>query len=997
MFLVAYLCVNGLLAQSYVVDHLSGLKGKGDSQVKALLEDSRHYLWVGTAKGLQRFNGRHFQPLAPASLTNIQAMIEDRTGLLWIGTATGVYQYNGQQLQQLTFDQHVLDLLQDAKGVIWIATMRGLFTFQDDTIQAAQVLRSTSQIYQLFSDSQDRMWIASSDGLYLYSTNDFRKFTAADGITGQDIRAISEDHNGQIWIATYRKGLNVLVDEQFVRFAWSDLLEDKGGVKSLMHDSDGKMWVGTESNGLFVYDPGEDTYEWIQNVDGIGSNHVNTTLQDSWGNIWVATQGGGLSRCKKNQPPFLFFDKTTFFDNKAITALAVDTNNELWVGTEKGLYQQSATGFENYGSAQGFPEVPINALHPRAAQLWVATENNGLLIHTPPRFIRLSVDEGLGGNQIRQLLDDTLGQCWAMAYRGGVNRISSRTIDSTTITYPILKFNELQGVPNYITDAVLDEWQRLWIATADGRLAKFEKDSVSAIFTQADGLPGGAFTTLAIDTLGYLWGSSNSEGLFRINLYTDSLAIKRFDQTDGLTSDNITALYVDQHNNLWVAHPSGIDHIERNAKGAIKQLHFYGLEDQFIGRVLASNAITEDRGGRLWIGTTAGLYRHLPQIVAVDSLLPRPLFTNILVNGVPLKQMNKDAVLDSWGKVLRPLELSSLENDVLLEFDAAHLNTDIPLSFQWKLSGQWEEWLLPTSNSQITLNNLQAGDYTLAVRTIKPDNGYTSSAIELPIRIVPPFWETGWFRVAVALLVLLLIILLFSLRIRRIRAKAAAERQQLQLEKQLIQLEQKALALQMNPHFIFNALNSVQSQISSQNAKTARYQLAKFSRLMRRILENSRSIRIALSEEIALLEDYLSLEQFSRGNTFDFSIEMSPDLEPENTYIPPMMIQPFVENAIVHGLSGKREHGHISIRFKRAGNQLVCCIEDDGIGRTAAAARKSQQGQQHKSAALQVTRERLDLLAGKGEQASLKIVDLKDEEGQASGTQVWLNIPILQG
>jgi LytS/YehU family sensor histidine kinase len=220
----------------------------------------------------------------------------------------------------------------------------------------------------------------------------------------------------------------------------------------------------------------------------------------------------------------------------------------------------------------------------------------------------------------------------------------------------------------------------------------------------------------------------------------------------------------------------------------------------------------------------------------------------------------------------------------------------------------------------------------------------------------------------------------------------------LQMEKDIVELEQKALRLQMNPHFIFNALNSIQSQIGTGNDKEARYYLAKFSRLMRQILDNSRNTTITLQEEISTLENYLLIEKFCNGDRFDYSIEVPQGMETDFVRIPPMMIQPFVENAIKHGLreiEGLGRRGKITIEFKENQDGIICTVTDNGIGRKRSEELNALSKETyHRSTALLVTQERLDRMSEDTDKHSLEIVDLY--EGSApSGTQVIIRIPTI--
>ncbi len=216
------------------------------------------------------------------------------------------------------------------------------------------------------------------------------------------------------------------------------------------------------------------------------------------------------------------------------------------------------------------------------------------------------------------------------------------------------------------------------------------------------------------------------------------------------------------------------------------------------------------------------------------------------------------------------------------------------------------------------------------------------------------------------------------------------------MERDLIELEQKALRLQMNPHFIFNALNSIQALIGKEDPTTSRYHLSKFSRLMRQVLENSRHSMVSLDQEIQVLEDYLSLEKFSRKDAFDFVIKLDEDIDPEEEMVPPMVLQPFLENAIIHGIAHLTDRrGLISLDIHLQGPKLICEIRDNGVGRIKAAEIKSQQEASHKSMALQVTQERLERLAEQGTAPELTVEDLVLADGSPAGTLVRIGIPIV--
>lgn len=242
--------------------------------------------------------------------------------------------------------------------------------------------------------------------------------------------------------------------------------------------------------------------------------------------------------------------------------------------------------------------------------------------------------------------------------------------------------------------------------------------------------------------------------------------------------------------------------------------------------------------------------------------------------------------------------------------------------------------------------------------------------------------------VAFAFVVMIIILLLYN------RYKLRKEKQQLDLERQKQETENKLLLSQINPHFIFNSLNSINSFITGKDVRTAQTYLTMFADLMRGTLENTRKSHVSLDEEINALKLLLELERLRFGNKFDYTISIDEDIDVTATYIPPMLVQPFVENAIIHGIKHKKEKGNISLKFSLKDNTIHCTVTDDGVGREKASELLAHSKHMHRSLGLQLTNERLALL---GKQSKLplnvSITDLKDEAGKPSGTKVDLMLP----
>lgn len=222
------------------------------------------------------------------------------------------------------------------------------------------------------------------------------------------------------------------------------------------------------------------------------------------------------------------------------------------------------------------------------------------------------------------------------------------------------------------------------------------------------------------------------------------------------------------------------------------------------------------------------------------------------------------------------------------------------------------------------------------------------------------------------------------------------QRKRLRSEHKAMQLEQKLLRSRMNPHFLFNSLSSIQNFIVTEKPDKASIYLSKFSKLVRNILDNSSEEFVTLQKEISTIENYLELQKVRYSGKFDYQIEIDRDIDPEFLQIPPMLAQPFIENAIEHGIKHREIQGHIDIRFRLKDKMLVFEVEDDGIGRQKAREIEVRDDPEHRSIATSLTRERLAILNRKRQmKIGLEIIDLKNALGEAAGTRVTFGIPVI--
>lgn len=312
------------------------------------------------------------------------------------------------------------------------------------------------------------------------------------------------------------------------------------------------------------------------------------------------------------------------------------------------------------------------------------------------------------------------------------------------------------------------------------------------------------------------------------------------------------------------------------------------------------------------------------------------------------------------------------------------------MQYRYKLEGLSDDWVY-TSGTEAQFTSLDPGEYKFTLMAMNKFGYWSTVPAKVGIRVHPPIWQTWWFRTTIGTLLLALIAGLVFGYVWRIRSR---ERERAAVQQKLAKVELQALRAQMNPHFMFNTLSSIQHYITINDTEPALRYLSKFAKLMRRIIENSKKAVISLKDEIDALELYLQLESLRFKDKFDYQIKVDKSVDPNYDMIPSMLIQPYVENAILHGLTRKEKDGLLTITLEREDNLILCQIEDNGIGRAASAEINKARVKTHKSRGLSITQERLKILnTANNSPLSVEIIDLADEQGNASGTRVKIFIP----
>ena len=498
--------------------------------------------------------------------------------------------------------------------------------------------------------------------------------------------------------------------------------------------------------------------------------------------------------------------------------------------------------------------------------------------------------------------------------------------------------------------------KKIWFGTVEGLFYCDNKDCdkiVNELLEQD-------IRDIQKDENGVLWIATQANGLV---LYKDGV-IKHLTTKNGLSGDNCQKILLEK-DVAWIATTSGINKINRNDFTIKNITTSEGLPSNDIRDLLIQN-------DHIHAATSRGL-AVFKKDFEVYSSPPVLSFKSIQIN-------NSDTSL------LEVYKLPHTSNNIKIKFNSSSFKNTRGIQYLYRLKGLQNQWESSTV-SEVNFPSLPPGDYSFFVKTKTPNSDWSE---EKSVRfcIEKPYWRTYWFYALIFTLFFLTGALFFYAIVKEFKRRNEEQ-------KKLMESQLTALRAQMNPHFLFNSLNSIQEFIITNDKRSANYYLSRFSRLVRNILNTSSENEIRLKKEIETLQLYLDLEALRFEKNFEHVFELDESLDIENIYIPSMLIQPYVENAIKHGLMHKGGMKKLFVRFLKKGTFLVCEIEDNGIGRERSMEIQKQNRKVYQSKAMSLTKERMDLInsSDKGK-LDLEILDLKNERNKPLGTKVIIQIPI---
>jgi hypothetical protein len=489
------------------------------------------------------------------------------------------------------------------------------------------------------------------------------------------------------------------------------------------------------------------------------------------------------------------------------------------------------------------------------------------------------------------------------------------------------------------------------------------------------------------DNRGNLWVGSN-EGLF---IYKNEILSQLIFSTSQ-TSNIINFLnykngkmYMGTNNGLYVLS----DFINKKSYS----ISHFGVDDGVVDVETNINSGYFDKNDNFWFGTSTGLVRY--NCTQDDAAFKKPKINlkAILLNYETFDYLKYSQKLNKNGLPER-MVLPYFKNNVTFEIDGVSLSNHSELDYQFWLEGYDEKWSPKNKNTLISFTGLSAGEYVFHSRTIN-ENKIISDEITISFQVEQPFYKSWWFILLIILILIFISYQLFKLKLKRETEKNQNE--MIEYKSRLMSLEQKSLNASMNRHFIFNSLNSIQYFINSQDKLSANRYLTNFAKLIRKNLDstNEDGNLITLTEELEGLELYLSLESMRFKDRFDYVINYD-GIDTESIILPAMLLQPFIENSIIHGiLPIEDKKGLISIRITKSDNILTIQIDDNGVGIKNSMSSKQDSNGDHRSQGMEITAKRIDLIK-KISNKGFDIIgpfQISDSGTSINGTRVLLKIP----
>jgi ligand-binding sensor domain-containing protein len=995
MFLLGINAIS--LAQHYQMKAYTDKDGLSNKDITDLLIDQQGFLWIATSYGLNRFDGNAFDkflndPNDSNSIAdnNVQKVYLDNDNRLWIGTNAGIscYHPDKQNFSNYRPDSAILPargtnfeaFCEDNHRNIWVGTRNDLLIFNPGT----------------------NKFISSGWAAYAAT----HVSTAMNSLRIVVIGLIKKSEH-ELWVLSTYGLFSVSTDSYEFHYYPNNIASDYYGFKLCFQDDSSNVWIGSFYQGILCFNTTAGTWSQFHTPAAFTNQDNAYAITPYSGDTLIYCSGSNLilfdTKKKKaiSQIPYEYLENY-FFRNSASKTIAL-YKNMVWLGTKKGLIKimspdnqfhfYSLTRDENikrvfrsashrtvlfakaapqsadcfvFKKAEGSPAEP---LHTQTGELFHSTyqyyaesnsgecylnddnhvyrynfrTNSVTNIPLPPKI------DSTNDYDVRNMVIDRKGNVWIRCLSQGIMKYD--------IYADKISFEKETGLSGHkeVNALYYDSLTNtIWIAEEFNGIIVYSIDQKKAVHYSIPGSPNGrsaAVISFTGDNKGNVWMADLQSGLIGYDYKSNQFT--RVTSYDGLPSNNCQWMVMDPAGMLWINTEEGICKFNPVSKTFI---NYSSPDKDYL--ISFDSYLSMDKEGNISLPSQNGYYTW-KTIGFKDSVKQGSIYTRDFL------MLNNRLVADS------NYHFSYKDNNIRILFGLLSFDNPYGLLMEYSLNGS--SWNSSDIHSYISFANLAPGSYDLSVR-IKNES-FPMKHVRFTIE--PPFWKRLWFLSLISIFILGSVILLARNKLKNIRLESS-------LRQRVVESEMATLRSQMNPHFIFNTLNSINSYIIENKKDEASDYLTAFSRLMRTILENSQKPTIVLKDELSALRLYLELESKRLEGSFDYTFEIDGGVD-YSTKVPSLIIQPFVENAIWHGLRSKKRDGFIRIKVQNYSEGLKIFVEDNGIG--MANSWKTESPKERKSFGIVATRQRLFLNDPK---SKIEIEDLDGAVHGSNGTRVTI-------
>jgi ligand-binding sensor domain-containing protein/serine phosphatase RsbU (regulator of sigma subunit) len=783
-------------AQDYFFDNYGVKQGLSEQKVYTILQDSKDYIWLGTANGLSRFDGKKFDNFSTRdglALGGVRCIMEDSLGYLWFGhmNGGGVSRYDGQKFEQAAFDS--IKITGDINSIVQIKNKIWMTSATDGAIQIDFPVKDITRIKgkqymgkdglsdQVFGSSKydDGTFICITDvGLRKYNEeeNKFENYRMPHMTTYFNTSCLFKDRTGSIWFGTYNGGVYKYVMSES-RMDYYDLVRmgiSSNAVSCITEDSRGRIWIGTWGGGIGVFDGSN--FHRFNDSNGLKAYKIYKIIEDVEGNILIADQDNGLTIFKGDA--FITYNDKAILPDPNVNAIFQDQSGSVWFGTNAGISRfipgsgrkpviYNETNNTIFKDVRFFKED-------RDGNLWIGANQGGVILFNmktskfeeqPYINSKLVYNDGL---QVKALEIDRQNNLWIGTNEG----VAVGTVNEDNFQ----RYTNLDSITLFtISSLYCDPHGNMWIGTEPrgGKPGLIRYENTKKIFHAVDALSGIIPKTMVMDRNGILW-IGTGDGL--IALRNDSI-LTTLTQDDGLLSNNINLLITGKDGSIYIGTNNGLNRYFPDSK----RIFSYTEKNGFVGIETKPNAVYESSSGVLWFGTANGATEFDPQKSSTEDMEP---LTHILGMKVNYESMDMNP----------GMKLKYNERSILFDYYSICLTNPDIVRYKIKLEGADDDWRPITDQTRAIYSALSPGKYTFMVLASNSHGIWNSKPVTFHFTIKPPFYQTPWFIGICIILIGLGIVSYIKIRERNlIREKRILEAK---VEERTAEVVQKSLEIE---------------------------------------------------------------------------------------------------------------------------------------------------------------------------------------------------------